>query len=170
MTCGRVCSNDTFSEWLAPELGPFIQEEDAVGIWRHFARHRYVAAADRPDIGDGVMGARNGQAVTNAVRPPVRPAMQWMRVVSMASARVIAGGMVVGRHASLEVEGFQLHPLPRRSLPTLAGDLSLDRESRCRPRIMTAPRVAPEPPVRRPDQTPSMPQQPCLHQPPYSSA
>jgi transposase len=37
--------------------------------------------------------------VTNAVRSPVRPATRWVRVVSMASARVIAGRMVVSRRA-----------------------------------------------------------------------
>jgi hypothetical protein len=33
-------------EWLAPELGPFIREEDAVGSWRHVAGHRDVVSAD----------------------------------------------------------------------------------------------------------------------------
>jgi site-specific DNA recombinase len=40
--------------------------------------------------------------VTNAVRSPVRPATLWMRVVSMALARVIAGRMVVSRRASID--------------------------------------------------------------------
>jgi hypothetical protein len=40
--------------------------------------------------------------VTNAVRSPVSPATLWIRVVSMASARVIAGRMVVSRRASLD--------------------------------------------------------------------
>jgi hypothetical protein len=33
----------------------------------------------------------------------VRPATLWMRVVSMASARVMAGRMVVGRRAGRDV-------------------------------------------------------------------
>jgi hypothetical protein len=41
------------------------------------------------------MGVRNGQVVTTAVQSPVRPATRWILVVSMASARVIAGRMVV---------------------------------------------------------------------------
>jgi hypothetical protein len=35
------------------------------------------------------VGARHGRVVTNAVRSPLRPAMLWIHVVSMASARVI---------------------------------------------------------------------------------
>jgi hypothetical protein len=38
--------------------------------------------------------ARHGRVVTRAVRAPVRPATLWIRVVSMASARVIAGSIV----------------------------------------------------------------------------
>ena len=48
---------------------------------------------------------RSGRLVTNAVRSPVRPATLWMRVVSMASARVIAGRMVVSRRASIGLPG-----------------------------------------------------------------
>src|SRR5215510_361101 len=48
-------------------------------------------------------GARNGRVVTNTVRSPVRPATLWIRVVSMASARVIAGRMVVRRRASIDL-------------------------------------------------------------------
>jgi NitT/TauT family transport system substrate-binding protein len=47
---------------------------------------------------DGVMGARHDRVVTNAVRSPVRRAAHWMRVVSMASARVISGRRVGSRH------------------------------------------------------------------------
>jgi hypothetical protein len=48
-------------------------------------------------------GARNGRVVTRAVRSPVRPATRWMRVVSRASGRVIAGRMVVSRRTSLDL-------------------------------------------------------------------
>jgi transposase len=43
---------------------------------------------------------RSRRLVTNAVRSPVRPATLWIRVVSIASARVIAGRMVVSRWAA----------------------------------------------------------------------
>jgi hypothetical protein len=74
---------------------------------RHLPRHRHVAPADHPRIRNGVVGARHGRVVTMAVRAPVRPTTRWMRVVSRASARVIAGRMVVSRRASLDV------PAPR---------------------------------------------------------
>jgi hypothetical protein len=61
-------------EHLTAKLQPFIQAEDAVVRQRHLARHRHVAPTDQPDIGDGVMGARNGRVVTRAVRSPERPA------------------------------------------------------------------------------------------------
>ena len=48
-------------------------------------------------------GARHGRVVTNAVRSPVRPATRWIRVVSRASARVIAGRIVVSRRASIDL-------------------------------------------------------------------
>jgi hypothetical protein len=51
----------------------------------------------------GWWGARHGRVVTTAVRSPVRPATRWIRVVSMASGRVIAGRMVVSRRASIDV-------------------------------------------------------------------
>jgi hypothetical protein len=47
-------------------------------------------------------GARKGRIVTHAMRAPVRPATRGMRVVSMASARVMAGKMVVSRRVSLD--------------------------------------------------------------------
>jgi hypothetical protein len=43
-----------------------------------------------------------GRVVTHAVRSPVRLATRWIRVVSIASARVIAGRMVVSRRASID--------------------------------------------------------------------
>jgi hypothetical protein len=42
-------------EGMTATLGDFIQEEDAVMDQRHFGRHRHVAAADQPDILDGVV-------------------------------------------------------------------------------------------------------------------
>src|SRR5262245_27793081 len=88
---------------MAAALGQFIQAAHAVVGQRHLARQRHLAAADEPHIRDGVVGARHGRVVTHAVRSPVRPATRWMRVVSMASARVIAGRMVLRRRASIDV-------------------------------------------------------------------
>jgi hypothetical protein len=51
----------------------------------------YKTAPDQPHIGDSMVGARNARTVTSTARSPVSPAMGWMRVVSMASARVIGG-------------------------------------------------------------------------------
>jgi hypothetical protein len=70
---------------------------------RHVSRHRHVASADQPRIRDGLVGARHGRVVTKAVRSPARPATLWSCVVSMASARVIAGRRVVSRRASIDV-------------------------------------------------------------------
>ena len=84
---------------MAAELGPFIQEEHAIAQ-RHL-RHRTWPPPISPHP-RGWWGARNGRVVTNAVRSPVRPATRWIRVVSMASARVIAGRMVVSRRASID--------------------------------------------------------------------
>jgi hypothetical protein len=86
---------------MAAALGPFIQEEYAMVGQRDLARHRHVPLTDQSRSRDGLVGARNGRVVTNAVRAPVRPATRWMRVVSMASARGIAGRMVVSRRASI---------------------------------------------------------------------
>jgi hypothetical protein len=88
---------------MAAELGQFIQEEHAIVGQRHFARHRHVAPADQPRIREGVVGRAKGRVVTHAVWSPVRPATRWIRVVSIASARVIAGRMVVSRRASIDV-------------------------------------------------------------------
>jgi hypothetical protein len=65
-------------------------------------RQRHLAAVDQSHIGDRLMGARHGRVVTTPVHAPVRPATLWRRVVSRASARVIAGRMVVSRRASID--------------------------------------------------------------------
>ena len=110
MTCGRLYVYDTLLErraqdleHLTAELRPFIQEEDAVVGQRHVARHRHVTPTDQPDVREGMLGGRHGRVVTTAVRPPVRPATRWMRVVSRASARVMAGKIVVSRRASIDL-------------------------------------------------------------------
>ena len=90
-------------EDMAAELGPCIQEEHAMVGQRHVTRHRHVAPADQPASAMVWWRARHGRGVTNAVRSPVRPATRWIRVVSIASARVIAGRMVVSRRASIDL-------------------------------------------------------------------
>ena len=62
MTCGRVYRYDTLLEGLAqdlqhvaPELGPFVQEEPAVVRPRHLARQGEVSAADPPHSRDRLM-------------------------------------------------------------------------------------------------------------------
>jgi hypothetical protein len=74
-------------EDMASELRQFIEEEHAVVCQRHLARHQDVAPADQPHLRAGL----------------VRPATGWRRVVSIASASVIAGMMVVGRRPSIVV-------------------------------------------------------------------
>jgi hypothetical protein len=87
---------------MAAELGEFIEEEHAMVGQGHLARQGYVAAPDQPRVGNRMMGARHGRVVTKAVRSPVRPATLWMRVVSRASARRMAGTMGVSRRASID--------------------------------------------------------------------
>ncbi len=67
--CGRWYSCDTLFQRLAqhfehaaPELGPFVQKQDAVVRQRHLARQGDLATPDQPDIGDGVMrGAKRAR-------------------------------------------------------------------------------------------------------------
>ena len=70
------------------------------------------------------------RVVTNAVRSPVRPATRWMRVVSMALAKVIAGRVVVRRRASIDwpVPG---RPSSRRLWSEHPYQISLYRRSGC---------------------------------------
>jgi hypothetical protein len=156
-------------EDMAAELGQFIQAEHAVMGQRHLARHRHVAPADQPHIGDGVMGARHGRVVTSVVRSPVRPATRWRLVVSMASARVIIGSMVVSRRASIDFPApggpsrstfgserlphVQLHPscygCRGPTQVTLSGG-----GTRMMAKVMTTPRSTPLPPVGRRYQSP----------------
>jgi hypothetical protein len=48
----------------------------------------------------GADGPREGQ---QGEPLPLRPAVLWIRVVSMASARIIAGRIVVSRRASIDL-------------------------------------------------------------------
>ena len=58
---------------------------------------------------------------------PLKPATLWIRVVSMASARVIAGRMVVSRRASID---FPLAGRPGLSACVSPGLRSLPRRDR----------------------------------------
>jgi hypothetical protein len=65
----------------------------------------------------------------NAVQSPVRPAMQWRRVVSRAAVCVIARQVVVSRRASLDVAAAEAEPedmTVRTPASTSASPLTLD--------------------------------------------
>jgi hypothetical protein len=51
-----------------------------------------------------------GRVVTKAVRPSVQPATMWVRVISKASARLIAGNMVVRRRARIDCPAPEWSP------------------------------------------------------------
>jgi hypothetical protein len=88
---------------MAAELGRLIQKEHAILGQRHLARHWHVAPADQPRIRDGVVGraTRAGRDQRRAVVGEAGNA--WIWVVSIASARVMAGRMVVSRRASIDL-------------------------------------------------------------------
>jgi hypothetical protein len=92
---------------VAAKLRELIEKHDTMVRQRHLAWHGHLAPPISPTSAMVWCGARNGRVMTQAVRSPVRPATRWMRVVSSASARVIAGRMVVSRRASLDL------PAPR---------------------------------------------------------
>jgi hypothetical protein len=56
-----------------------------------------------PTYGCGIVSRMAQGQVTRAVRPPVRPATRWIRVVASASARRIAGRRMARRRASRDV-------------------------------------------------------------------
>jgi hypothetical protein len=80
-----------------------FQDEHAMVGQRHVARHRPMPAPNQPHIRDCLMRARDGRVVANVVRAPVRPATQLTLMVSMASATLISGKVVVTQRASLDV-------------------------------------------------------------------
>jgi hypothetical protein len=135
----RSRSEDTRIERLVQGLearavacGLCIQAAHAVVRPRHAARYRHMAAADPPHIRDGVVGGHEGRAVTNAV---------WaMLVLLMASARVMAGKMLVSRRASIDLPApgepsrgrlwlQRLHPLSARKNRAERQDTSQSRSS-----------------------------------------
>ncbi len=70
---------------------------------RDLPRHGPLVPPIMPTSAMGWWGPQKGRAVTTAMRLLVRPATPWMRVVSSASARLIAGRMVTRRRASIDV-------------------------------------------------------------------
>jgi hypothetical protein len=103
----RLYLCDTLLKWLAQdlkdmvaELGQFIRAEHAMVGQQHVARHRHVASADQPRIRDGMVRRATSAGRDQRRTVPVRPATLWMRVVSRASARVMAGRLVVRRRAT----------------------------------------------------------------------
>jgi hypothetical protein len=88
---------------MAAALGHLIQAECAVMDQRHLPRRRQLAAAEQPHSRDRLVRARDGRAVTNAVRAPVRAAVRGMHVVLRASASVMAGSMLVRRRTTIGV-------------------------------------------------------------------
>src|SRR5262245_55904712 len=108
-TRGRLYLQNTLLQRLAqdlhdgaPEPRQFIETEHAVVRQRHFAWQVDLAAADSPGVRDRmVRGAKRARGDDGGT-VPMRPATRWMRVVSRASARLIAGRMGVSRRASLD--------------------------------------------------------------------
>ena len=71
-----------------------------LGFWR-IAPQRHPAPIDQAYIGDRMLRGANGRMVIMAVRAAVRRATGWMRAVSRAAARLIAGRMAVSRRARI---------------------------------------------------------------------
>jgi hypothetical protein len=96
-------------------------------------RQRHLAATDQPHIRDGVMGGAKRPGDDHRRALPGEAATLWMRVVSSASASVIAGRIVVSRRANIDFPGpggplrrtlwaERLHPL--RTCDALTSRLS----------------------------------------------
>jgi hypothetical protein len=146
---------------MAAARRPFIKEEHAMVRQRHFVGHRHRPRPISTTSNMVWWRARHGQVMTTAVRSPVRPATRWIRVVSIASARVIAGRMVVSRRASTDLPApggprrrtlwsqrlhrVQLHPCPYRygcrSLLTCVPES--DRTCQFAERLVPCPLVCP---------------------------
>jgi hypothetical protein len=110
MTRGRLYWCEAIIQRLPQDLQdmaaarrPCLQAAHPVVREGHLTRHRYLTPPISPTSEMVWWGARNGRVMTRAVRAPVRPATRWMRVVPRASARGVAGRMVVSRRASIDV-------------------------------------------------------------------
>jgi hypothetical protein len=88
---------------MAAEPRQFIQEEHTMVGQRHLTRPRHLTPPISPASEMVWWGAGIGWVVIHAVQSPVRLVTRWMRVVSMASARGIAGRRVVSRRASIDL-------------------------------------------------------------------
>jgi hypothetical protein len=67
---------------MAVKLREFIQKEQAIVRERYLARQRHRTPADPARVRGGM------------VRPPVRPAIVWTRVVAWTSASAMVGTLV----------------------------------------------------------------------------
>jgi hypothetical protein len=84
---------------MAPELGEFIEAEDAVVGQRPCARHRHLAAADQPPIGNGVVGGAERPGGDDGGAPPAAAG-------DAGEARGLEGlGQDQRRYDSIEPEG-----------------------------------------------------------------
>jgi hypothetical protein len=88
---------------MAAALGPFIQAEHALVGQRHLALPRHVAPAGQLHIGDGVTGGATRAGGDHGRTVAGEAGDAGRRVVSMASAGVMAGRMVVSRRASIDL-------------------------------------------------------------------
>jgi hypothetical protein len=88
---------------MAAELGQLIQKKHAMVGQGHFARHRHVAPTDQPYIRNRAVGGAK-RACHNQRRATAGEASDTVDgVVSMASAKVISGRMVVSCRTSIDV-------------------------------------------------------------------
>jgi hypothetical protein len=121
-TPARLSVEDTLLERLpqdiedvAAALGPFILEEYTVVGQRHVARHRHVAAADQPHIGDGVMGGatRSGRDQSHTVAFEAGNAMEARSLQGLSQGHGRQdGGEPPGQGAGHEdLRGERLHRL-----------------------------------------------------------
>jgi hypothetical protein len=109
----RLYVYDTLLERLAQDfqdvaaaLRHLVEKHNPVGRQRHLAWHRHRPPTAQPDVRNGVVrsatrvGGDEGGAVASEI------GARWMHIVSMASARVMVGRMVVSRWASLSLRRF----------------------------------------------------------------
>jgi hypothetical protein len=84
-------------------LGKLIEAEDTMVGPRHLARHGHLAPTDQPPIGNRMVGGAKGPGGDDGGAPPGAAGDAMVRVVSMASARVVSGRIVVRRRARIDV-------------------------------------------------------------------
>jgi hypothetical protein len=94
---------------MPSELGEFIEAEDTMVGPRHLARHGDLAPTDQPHSGSGLVGGATRPGGDDGGAPPGEAGDAMVRVVSIASARVIAGREEIqDRHAVLTGQASRL--------------------------------------------------------------